>query len=129
MKNPILPLELQDSRNIVDGHYALTELVARFYLFGDGPYQGNESTAMVARFLEMAPYKGAALYDLYKASGKPFWQFVSDVNDGMYFWQAIGQSLVYMVEIPFRLTRIMTRHILKSMVSGPLKGVAPIHSK
>ncbi len=128
MKQPILPLELKDSREIIDGHYELTTLLARFYLFGDGPYQGNESTVMVARFLEMAPYKGAALYDLYRASGKPFWQFVSDVNNGMYFWQAVGTSLVCLFEIPLHLSQIAMRHVNRSIAS-PFNEITPIHSE
>lgn len=128
MKQASLPLTLQDARNIVDGHYELTVLVARLYLFGEGPYQGRTSAAMVVRFLEMAPYKGDALYRLYQDSGKPFSEFVSDVNNGEYFWNAVGKSLALLFEIPFHMTRIMTRRVLTSM-ENPFKELASINSE
>ncbi|NTW75867.1 MAG: hypothetical protein HGB34_03115 [Candidatus Moranbacteria bacterium] len=128
MINPQLPLPLKHARHITKGHHDLTTLVAHFYLFGGEQYSGRESPEMTVRFLEMAPCTGDALYQLYKESNKTFEQFVADVIASKYLWHAIGQSLVLLIEIPFNLTRIMTRQVLKS-VANPFNNFAPIRSE
>jgi hypothetical protein len=110
MKNQQLPLQLQHARHITNGHYALTELVAHFYLFGGEQYSDRESPEMTVRFLEMAPCTGDALFRLFQESGKPFELFVNDVIEGKYFWHAISESFVAFAGIQMKLVQIALRH-------------------
>jgi hypothetical protein len=113
MKEPLLPLVLQEARDITKKHPELTTLVAQFYL--SGPI-GCE--AMTDRFIAMAPATGEELYSLYLDSGKTFVEFVEDVNSGKYalypfdsalsFLDVVGRSVASM---HLHMIRIALRHI------------------
>lgn len=134
MKQASLPLALQDARNIIEGHIGLSKLLTHFYLFGGNGYSDKDSPGMTARFLEMAPRKGDALYQLFQDSGKTFEQFVADVIDYKYFWQAIGQSFVSFVGIQIQLTRMALKHGLQLTdtifgVTDKIDDSPPAHSE
>jgi hypothetical protein len=113
MKEPLLPLVLQEARDITQNHPILTILFAKYFLFGPA---GCE--AMTDRFIAMAPATGTELYSLYLDSGKTFAEFVEDVNSGKYalypfdsalsFLDVVGRSVA---SIHLHMIRITLRHI------------------